>query len=100
MLEKKVRRREVGTKEMIVCEAEKYLAGVQRYPGFPVRILEMIEQHCKSDAIQDKQLRMAAAVFFKNTIKKFWAQVTLPREFGAYYGGHGCRKTIKNGRKT
>ena len=47
--------------------AEAKLAGLEGQPGFGFGLLNYVQT-------QDPNLRMAAAVYFKNYIKKFWSE--------------------------
>ena len=48
--------------------AEKQLGEAQKVPGHPMAILQLIE----SSAAADAPVRQAAAVHFKNIVKKGW----------------------------
>jgi exportin-2 (importin alpha re-exporter) len=53
--------------------AEKQLEELSSQPGFVILLIQIV-----LDNIQTPQARQAAAVYFKNTIKRRWSDVSYP----------------------
>lgn len=54
-------------------QAEAYLQGVEATPGFPRCLLALVERHSTSTSgAEDRALRQAASVMFKNMVKRRW----------------------------
>ena len=54
--------------------AEKFLVSIEKQAGFPILVLKLIEQSVQP---QDLSIRQAAAVLFKNYVKKHWDPVSI-----------------------
>lgn len=58
-----------------IKEAEKYVRSIESTPGFIIMVLHLLSKLLPSNDVNDKAIRLAAAVLFKNSVKRCWMPV-------------------------